>query len=422
MAVKIQALLDERMKLVTEDRAYLESDTFDPADEEGKARHEKIMGDIRSLTTRIDALKEAQRMEKEMDEQREEHRDVLHPDGPPQTKDDELRKQILDVIYGRSRGVTIPFNEASVLRESQIRQMKEMGPEFRTDILSNDAGTVYSSYLVPTTLQNRVNYHANAQSGVLKTKAFQFYTRSGEAIDVPKLVTDAAAAQTAEGTASTVTNPVFGKTTFNSYRQDGHFIVSKEMLEDSIVNVETILGDLAGRALATQIASLLASGTGSSAPAGVNYTTELSTSGVTAASATTFTMDELIELKLSVLPKYRMGAEWVFGTAAYLILAKMKDGEGRYLWAPSVRQGEPDLLMGNPVYEDAGFQACTTGKAPVVCGDWSTYWIRWARGGMEFARDDSVNFSSFESMFRFAVWMDADITDATGSLKHLTMG
>lgn len=422
----LNSLYTEHLSLIQESRALLEREDFNDS-EEFRTRHERIMADVQDIGRRIDQIEEARRLEDEVNDRRSAVSDLLGSSEQRtlEQQNAAYRAQIMDVIEGRSAKLSIPFVPEVILREQEIRAMVDSGKitrrELRTDILTGDASTVYSSYLVPTTLMDRLNYHANAQSGVLKTRAFQFYTKSGEAIDVPKLVTDASAGATAEGTASTVTNPVFGKTTFNAYRQDGHFIVSKEMLGDSIMNVELLLGNLAGRALATQIATQLASGDGSGDPAGINYTTELSTSGKTAASATTFTVDELIALMLSVLPKYRQVGEWVMSTTAFVILSTLKDGSNRYYWTPSGTPGEPDRLMGKPVYEDAGFQAVATGTAPVVFGDWETYWIRWARGGMEFARDDSMNFTSFESVFRFAVWMDADITDATGALKHLTM-
>ena len=298
-------------------------------------------------------------------------------------------------------------------------------PEHRatTDpIISTDASATYASYLVPDSIWGSVNLHVNAQSGVLKTNATVLYTAGGNTMYLPTLTTDPVAALHAEAAAATQNNFVVAQPQLDAYRVDGFFGVSKEFLDDTLINGEAFLGDLAGRAIATTIAGYASVGTGSSEPQGINDATEITSVGVTAASATTFTMDELISLRYSVLPGYAARGEWVFGSAAYVILAKMKNDEGSYYWMPSVAAGEPDRLLGKPCYEDSGFEAPTTGLCPVFFGDFSNYWTRWSHGGIEFTRDDSFAFTSFTSTFRYAAWWDAELLHPTLSVKHLLMG
>jgi HK97 family phage major capsid protein len=190
-------------------------------------------------------------------------------------------------------------------------------------------------------------------------------------------------------------------------------------MEDSGVDMESLLSRYAGRALATQVASLAASGDGSGDPAGLNYTTEPTTSAATCASQTAITPDELWSLFLSPKPSQRARGEWVAGTTTFSGIMRLKDGESRYMLQPALSQGEVDQLIGRPLREDANYQAMTASKCPITFGDHSAFWVRWARG-MEFTRDDSFAFTSFETTFRFAVWFDCVLADAT-AIYHLLM-
>ncbi len=58
------------------------------------------------------------------------------------------------------------------------------------------------------------------------------------------------------------------------------------------------------------------------------------------------------------------------------MIAKLKDGNGDYLWAESVRVGEPDMLLGLPAF-DSEFapNTFTTGLYVGLLGDFNHYWV-----------------------------------------------
>ena len=293
--------------------------------------------------------------------------------------------------------------------------------ETRTDIISTDASSVYSSYLAPATTLARLHWHENAQSGVLKAGPTIIQTPDDNQLYWPKFLTDAAASTSpgTQGGAATVTNPVFSRATLDSYRIDGFFAVSNEMLRSSIMDFEAVLSEAAARAIASQVATYLAAGSGSDQPQGLGGADTKTTAGKTATSQTEFTVDELIELKLSVLPDARMAGTWLFGSAAYLALNLKKDGEGQYLLRPSANAGEPSELLGNPVYEEAGYPAATHGLIPVTFGDVSQFIVRNV-GPVVFEASEEFAFTSFETTFRFAKWTDSELLD-TAAVKHLVM-
>lgn len=334
----------------------------------------------------------------------------------------------------RARAAGIIAGSAAVKsNEDETREVREfLDPDnprksFRIDLESraneewwSDTGsTVKAGYTVPTSVHDRVVYHINSQSGVFGS-AYKLMTATGEDITVPTLATDATANLTAEKTASTITNPVFGSETLASYRLDGHFVLSNELLRDSAVNVERVVGDAAGRAIATKLGGYLATGTGSGEPEGV---TVGSTLGVTAQAVDSVTFGEVIELYYAVLPGARKNGTWVAGSDTILSIAQMTNDNGDYIWKPAVDQGRPDTLLGKPIFEDADFPSLGTGNKVMVFGDFDYYWLRIVArgntGGILVELDSSVGFTSFTTYARFAMWVDSRVMGTGGEIKHL---
>ena len=55
------------------------------------------------------------------------------------------------------------------------------------------------------------------------------------------------------------------------------------------------------------------------------------------------------------------------------VLRKLKDGNGAYMWQPSLQIGEPDRLLGYPIYTSAYVPAILAGKPVIAFGDFSYY-------------------------------------------------
>jgi len=121
-------------------------------------------------------------------------------------------------------------------------------------------------------------------------------------------------------------------------------------------------------------------GTGSNQPLGV-FTA--SANGVTAGrdvstgnTTTAVTVDGLLEAKYSLKGQYWMNSNWLFHRDVLKTVAKLKDGDGQYLWRESVRAGEPDTLLGRPVMmSEYAPSTMTTGLYVGMLADFSNYWI-----------------------------------------------
>jgi len=106
--------------------------------------------------------------------------------------------------------------------------------------------------------------------------------------------------------------------------------------------------------------------------------------GVTTASATEITADEIINLIYALKRPYRKKAKFIMNDQTIAVLRKLKDENGQYLWQPSLQAGEPDRLLGYEVMTSAYVPVIASGKPVIAFGDFSYYNIG-DRGVRSFA-------------------------------------
>jgi len=155
-------------------------------------------------------------------------------------------------------------------------------------------------------------------------------------------------------------DPTFGVTTFNAYKYSSKpILVSQELLEDSAFNLGEVIASLLGERLGRITAAQYTTGSGSSQPNGVVTASGL---GVTTASTTAITGDEIIDLAHSLDPAYRglSSVGFMLHDTVLKAVRKLKDGDSRYLWEPSVQAGVPDMLFGYPVSVNQDMSATIT--------------------------------------------------------------
>lgn len=173
----------------------------------------------------------------------------------------------------------------------------------------------------------------------------------------------------------TTQDTAFGQIIFHAYKYTSKLIqVPTELLEDSAFDLAVYLADLLGIRIGRIQADHFTTGTGSSQPQGL---VGAATLGVTTASPTAITADELYNLKHAVDPAYRMGASWMFHDKILLYLKKLKDGIGRYLWQSSLAEGRPDTIDGDPITINQSMDNSVAAlKNVVLYGDMKKYKIR----------------------------------------------
>ncbi|MHA7292620.1 phage major capsid protein [Arthrobacter sp. HLT1-21] len=273
-------------------------------------------------------------------------------------------------------------------------------------------------FTVPTTFYGQLMEHAIETSAILSAGATILYTSSGEEISVPITVSAPIGAQVGEGQVIPTSEPVLGKRSLYAYKYGDLLQLSRELADDSAFDLEGFIARQAGRAIGNAFGTKLVSGTGTNEPSGLITTTSLGKTGATGTAGVP-TFDDLIDLFYSVIGPYRNSpaAAWMIKDATAAALRKIKDGQGQYIWQPSVIAGQPDTIMGKAVYTDPSMPGTGVTAKSVAFGDLSAYFAR-VVNGVRFERSDDFAFDKDLITYRAIIRGDGVLVDQTGAVKH----
>ena len=142
--------------------------------------------------------------------------------------------------------------------------------------------------------------------------------------------------------------------------------VSRSLINNSQFNIVDHVIDLMATSIARFIEKELLD---PSAPATKVKGLYSLTNGVTAASATAITADEVIKLHDKVKDLYQQNAIWIMSPATRTALRLLKDEMGRYLLNDDVSTPFGTSLLGKPVYVSDNMPDIATGKVVIFYGD-----------------------------------------------------
>ena len=191
---------------------------------------------------------------------------------------------------------------------------------------------------------------------------------------IPVAVGHSVAQWTAENASYTESNPTFGQKQIDAFKLTDLFRISTELLKDSSFDIEDYLRGEFARAFGIAEEQAFCVGNGTNQPTGL-FTVNGGTVGVTAASATAITVDEVINLIHALKVPYRKNAKFLMNDATVALLRKLKDQYGQYLWQPSVQAGHPDRLLGYEIHTSPYAPVAESGSLPIAFGDFKNYWI-----------------------------------------------
>ena len=191
---------------------------------------------------------------------------------------------------------------------------------------------------------------------------------------IPVSVGHSVAAWTAENDAYTESNPTFGQKEIDAHKLTDLIRISVELLQDAAFPLEHYIANEFARAFGIAEEQAFCVGTGSGQPTGI-FTANGGTVGVTAAANNAVTADEIINLVYALKAPYRRNAKFLMNDATISQIRKLKDGNGVYLWQPSLQAGEPDRLLGYELYTSPYVPVMAAGAYTIAFGDFKNYWI-----------------------------------------------
>jgi HK97 family phage major capsid protein len=177
----------------------------------------------------------------------------------------------------------------------------------------------------------------------------------------------------------------FGLVSIGAYKLATMIKVSEELLNDSVFNLESYIAKEFARRIGAKEEEAFFIGDGTGKPTGIFNATGGATLGVTAASATAITVDEVMDLFYSLKSPYRKNATFIMNDSTVKAIRKLKDGSGQYIWQPSITAGTPDTILNRPVKTSVYVPTIASTAKSIAFGDFGYYWVA-DRQGRSFQR------------------------------------
>ena len=182
------------------------------------------------------------------------------------------------------------------------------------------------------------------------------------------------------GTAAT--NLTFGQERIPVHTVMAETFVSQNNLEDAAYDLAGALQEGFSDAAAIDEDNQFLTGDGNGKPQGLlpSSGNGLSLSEANSGSASTVTWDGLIELIYTPNSQYRNSCIFIGEKDTYKTIAKLKDGNGQYLWRDRFGNnvsegGAPTRLMGYPVFEQEAMPSLGSAAYPLLFGDPQGYTV-----------------------------------------------
>jgi HK97 family phage major capsid protein len=212
---------------------------------------------------------------------------------------------------------------------------------------------------------------------------------SNKEIEVPSKTASFAAAWTAEtGTRSETTGYTTSLNTIPTHELYALVDISQALLEDSVFDLEAEMNIEFAEQFAKAEGAAFVSGDGTNKPTGITNGSTVGT-GVTAASATAVTADELMELVHSLKTDYARSASFMLNRTTLGEVRKLKDTAGQYIFQAgfSGQAGLPNTILGHPYVEAPDVADMTTGAKPIIFGDFRRGYMIVDRVALSILRD-----------------------------------
>ena len=341
-----------------------------------------------------------------------------------ETKDfDAAEKEIKEIdatIAREERARNIPTvqqpneNHEMTQEERAAADEKAFADFIMNRVTENRAGEIQltqgnNGAIVPTTIANRIIKSVRDMVPFLQLSDV-IYTNGK--LSVPVYGEDSTnyikADYVDEGTELTDNIGKFTTIDLTGYVVGALALVSNKLKDNTDINVVDFVINQVAESIAEKLEKEFVNG--STKIIGITSATK----GITAASATAITYDELVSLKHSLKQRFRANARWIMNPATYTALCKLKDGNGQ----PYFKEDEYKIL-GLPVIESDSMPTIAASAKAIVCADLSGYTIKATKSVEIQVLREKFSTKNMLGVLAFGEY-DAKITDSK-KIAVLTM-
>lgn len=337
----IMELREKRNKALDAAKAFLESHRTDKGvlSATDDATYTQMEADIDALTNEIHRL------------ERQEQREA------------EMSKPINTPLTSKPSGSMAPEKKGRASDAYKEGMLTALRTNFRqvSNILQEGVDAD-GGYLVPEEYDSRLIKVLNDEN-IMRKLGHKITTSGDHKINIAS--TEPAAAWIEEGGALQFSDAQFSQILLDAHKLHVAIKVTEELLYDSAFNLENYIIEEFGKALSNAEEDAFLNGTGVGQPLGLFAETG---GGTVYKTVTKLTADDIINLVYALKRPYRKNSAFIINDQTIATIRTFKDNNGAYMWQPSYQAGEPDKLLGYPVY--------TSPFAPtdaIAFGDYSYY-------------------------------------------------
>ncbi len=379
---QILALREKRATLWNETKAFLDSHRGEDGmvSAEDNATYEKMEADVVALGKEIERLERQAAIDREMDQPTAAPLVSTPVSKAPAQKEgrasDEYKKAFWNQMRGRST--------YEVRNALQVGELTEGG------------------YTVPDEFEHQL-IEGLEDENIMRSLVHVIRTGSGDH-KIPIVASHGTGSWVEEEGTIPESDDAFNQISLSAHKFATMIRISRELLNDSAFDLAAYIAhEFTRRAGAAEEQAIL-TGDGSHKPIGLLHDTYGAQVGVTAASATAITADELIDMQHSLKSGYRRKACWIMNDATISAIRKLKDGQGQYIWQPGIKEGAPDMLFNQRVLMSNYMPLIASGNKVILYGDFSYYWLAEREGrtlerlNELYAVTDQVGFKMTERL------------------------
>lgn len=275
-----------------------------------------------------------------------------------------------------------PFRESSEYKDAFWKVMRNKS-SFEVKNALEKGTDSEGGYLVPDEFEHTL-IQALEEENIFRDLANVIQTSSGDR-KIPVVATKGTASWVDEEGAIPESDDSFKQVTLSAYKLATMIKISEELLNDSAFDLESYVAKEFGRRIGTKEEEAFFVGDGTGKPTGILDETGGGQLGKTASGTTSISFDEIMDLFYSLKSPYRKNATFLMNDSTVKAIRKLKDGNGQYIWQPSMVAGTPDTILNRPVLTSTYMPEVAAGNKTIAFGDFKYYWIA-DRQGRSFKR------------------------------------
>jgi len=259
----------------------------------------------------------------------------------------------------------------------------------RTDV------DVSGGYLAPTEYVQEIIKRITEISPVRSVARVRSTNR--KSISIPKRLTNVTAQFVGEGQPTGTTQETYGLEVIHVDTLRANVEITWEMLSDAAFNMESEIDSDVVEDYARAEGAAFINGAGVKSPEGILVNPDVDVIDSTVSGS--FAPEDLITMTGELKQGYN--GSYMFNRRTLAFIRSFTGANGQFIWTPTLAEGEPARINGDPYVLAIDMPDIAVGATPVAYGDWFRGYTVVDGMAMTIRRDDSSKGDEGKVVFRF---------------------